>query len=114
MESTLDIESEIESIQKFGRFYAGFLFPENEKNVTISNCLEDIKDIKVTTSYPLLLRLFDARDTGELTDIDLERCLRLVESLVVRRAVCSVATNALNKIFLQLAKNFPTTDHFQY
>ncbi len=114
MDSTLEIESEIESMQKFGGFYAGFLSPEKEQMETISNCLDDIKEIKVTTSYPLLLRLFDARDSGDLSDVDLEKCLRLIESLVVRRAVCGVATNALNKIFLQLAKNFPSTDHFQW
>lgn len=114
MDSTLEIESEIESMRKFGGFYAGFLSPEREQVATISNCLDDIKDIKVTTSYPLLLRLFDARNSSDLSDIDLEKCLRLVESLVVRRAVCGVATNALNKIFLQLAKNFPSTDHFQW
>ena len=114
MDSTLEVESEMESMQRFGGFYAAFLSPESEQAATIRNCLNDIKDIKVTTSYPLLLRLFDARNAGNLSDIDLEKCLRLVESLVVRRAVCGVATNALNKIFLQLAKNFPSTDHFQW
>jgi len=114
MDSTIEVESEMDSMQKFGSFYAGFLSPERELVGNISSCLDDIKDIKVTTSYPLLLRLFDARNVGGLSDIDLEKCLRLVESLVVRRAVCGVATNALNKIFLQLSKNFPPTDHFQW
>ena len=114
MDSMSEVESEMESMQRFGGFYARFLSPESEQVASIRDCLDDIKDIKVTTSYPLLLRLFDARNAGDLSDADLENCLRLVESLVVRRAVCGVATNALNKIFLQLAKNFPSTDHFQW
>ena len=114
MTSTIAVEAEIESMQKFGGFYAGFLFPEQEQTSNISNCLENLKEIKVTTFYPLLLRLFSARQTGNLSDIDLEKCLGLIESLLVRRAVCGVPTNALNKIFPQLAKNFPNTDHFPW
>jgi hypothetical protein len=114
MDSTLAVESEIESMQKSGDFYAGFLFPEQEKSPTISDCLEDLKEIKVTTFYPLLLRLFNARQNSNLNDADLEKCLRLIESLLIRRAVCGVPTNALNKIFPQLAKNFPSTDHFRW
>ena len=116
MNSTLEVESEIESMQKFGEFYSSFLVPGQEKKVLIRNCLEDIKEIKVTTFYPLLLRLFDAHQTDHLNDTELEKCLRLIESLIVRRAVCGVPTNALNKIFPQLvlAKNFPTKDHFRW
>ncbi len=116
MESTLEVESEIEAMQKFGEFYSSFLSPNQEKIASIKNCLEDIKEIKVTTFYPLLLRLFDAHQIGNLDATELEKCLRLIESLIVRRAVCGVPTNALNKIFPQLvlARNFPTKNHFQW
>jgi hypothetical protein len=61
-----------------------------------------------------LLRLFDARQSGNLSDIDLEKCLKLIESFVVRRVVCAVPTNPLNKLFVQWSKNFPNTDHVQW
>ncbi len=38
----------------------------------------------------------------------------MLESFVVRRAVCGVPTNPLNKLFIQLAKNFPDTNHTQW
>ena len=49
--------------------------------------------------------------TEHLNDVELEKCLELVESFVVRRAVCGVPTNALNKLFLQWAKNFPQSNY---
>jgi len=105
------VEAEVSSMQRFGEFYALILFPSQEQVASIRECLENIKELKVTTCYPLLLRLFDARDTKHLSDVELEKCLRLLESFVVRRAVCGVPTNQLNKLFLQLAKNFDNVDH---
>ena len=114
MDSTEAVEAEVQSMQRFGEFYAKFLSPAQEEVTIIRDRLENIKDIKVTTSYPLLLRLFNARQTGDLSDVELEKCLGLVESFVVRRTVCGVPTNPLNKLFIQLAKNFPDTDYFRW
>ena len=114
MDFTETVEEEVQSMQRFGEFYARFLLPDQEETPIIRNCLRNIKELKVTTSYPLLLRLFDARQTGHLSDVDLEKCLRLVESFVVRRTVCGVPTNPLNKLFTQWAKNFPDTNHVQW
>ncbi len=111
MESTEVVEAEVQAMQRFGEFYARFLLRIKEKETSIYECLKNINELQVTTSYPVLLRLFDARHSGHLSDVELEKCLRLVESFVVRRAVCKVPTNSLNKLFIQLAKNFPDADH---
>jgi Protein of unknown function (DUF1524) len=114
LNSTEAVEAEAESMRRFGEFYSKFLLPVQEDKVQIRNCLENIKELKVTTSYPLLLRLFDALQSEHLSDVDLEKCLSLIESFVVRRAVCGVPTNPLNKLFIQWSKNFPDTDHVQW
>jgi uncharacterized protein with ParB-like and HNH nuclease domain len=108
------VEAEVQSMQRFGEFYAKILLLVQEKEPAIRDRLENIKELEVTTSYPLLLRLFDARQTGLLSDAELEKCLGLVESFVVRRAVCGVPTNALNKLFIQWAKNFADADHVRW
>lgn len=108
------IEAEVQSMQRFGDFYSRFLSPAHEKTDNIRDCLENIKEIKVTTSYPLLLRMFDSRQAGDLSDTELHKCLGLIESFVVRRSVCGVPTNPLNKLFIQLSRNFPNTDHAQW
>jgi hypothetical protein len=111
MDSAEKVEQEIKRMQTFATFYAKFINPAQESNVPVQQRLEHIKSLNVTTSYPLLLRLFGARTDGTLSDSDLEKCLGLVESFFIRRAVCVVPTNQLNKLFLQWAKNFPETDH---
>ncbi|HEY5704161.1 MAG TPA: DUF262 domain-containing protein [Terrimicrobiaceae bacterium] len=105
------VEKEMEQMQKFGKFYASILQPALEPDLSVRQRLQNIKDLSVTTSYPLLLRLLDVRSGGAMTNVQLEECLGLIESFVVRRAVCGVPTNALNKLFLQWTKNFPNADH---
>jgi hypothetical protein len=109
-----EVEVEVQDIQKFGEFYAKFLLLVQEEEASIRSRLENIKELKVTTSYPLLLRLFNARQTGQLDDTELEKCLGLVESFIVRRVVCGVPTNPLNKLFVQWARNFPDKNHVQW
>ncbi|MGB5684958.1 MAG: DUF262 domain-containing protein [Candidatus Electrothrix sp.] len=112
--STQAVEQELQVMQTFGDLYAKILLITHEEEITVRNRLENIKELKVTTSYPLLLRLLHARQTGLLNSTELEKCLGLVESFVVRRTVCRVPTNALNKLFVQWAKNFPDSDHIQW
>lgn len=109
-----EVEAEITRMGSFGQIYASLLQPPLEKERTLQVRLEYIRELEVTTSYPLLLRLFEARRSELLATGDLERCLALVEAFVVRRAVCGVPTNALNKLFLQWCKNFPNSDHYSW
>lgn len=114
MESSKEVEQEIERMGLFASHYAKILTPALEGEPNVSRRLDHIKELEVTTSYPLLLRLFDARERQKLSTDELEKCLGLVESFVVRRLVCTVPTNALNKLFLQWAKNFPENDHLTW
>ncbi len=108
------VEAELAVMVRFGSYYAKIMQPSLEVRPLIKRRLENISALDVTTSYPLLLRLFGANDDGTISDIDLERCLALVESFVVRRSVCGVPTNNLNKLFLQWSKDFPDSDHAQW
>ncbi len=113
MESS-QVEQEVKCMQKFGKFYATILCLYPEINLVIRERLENIKTLEVTTSYPLLLRLLDDHQANQLSDIELEKCLGLIESYIIRRAVCEVTTSPLNKLFVQWAKDFPSTDHTQW
>jgi Protein of unknown function (DUF1524) len=111
IEITLDVEKEVKSIQRFGEFYETILCLKPEANKAIRERLENIQALKVTTAYPLLLRLLDAYQSKQIDFTGLEKCLGLIESYIIRRTVCEVPTNTLNKLFIQWVKNFPVTDH---
>ena len=114
MDTPEAVEAEVRSIQRFSDFYATILCLKQEQNKAVQDRLNNIQSLKVTTSYPLLLRFFDDRQNNKLSDIDLEKCLGLIESYIVRRTVCGVPTNTLNKLFIQWARNFPSTSHVQW
>jgi uncharacterized protein with ParB-like and HNH nuclease domain len=111
METSEVVEQEVQRMREFAGIYASVLAPTLEPDPALRRRLENIKALDVTTPYPLLLRLLDARKAGSLTSNELEVCLGLIESFMVRRAVCAVPTNALNKLFLQWTRNFPANQH---
>jgi hypothetical protein len=111
MDAPDEVERELERMKEFSGIYASILDPTLEPDAALRRRLENIKTLDVTTSYPLLLRLFDARKAGTLVSDELEVCLGLIESFMVRPAVCAVPTNALNKLFLQWTRNFSANEH---
>jgi uncharacterized protein with ParB-like and HNH nuclease domain len=114
MNSPEAVEDEVRLMRRFGDIYARILEPGLEGNEAVRTRLANLAAMEVTTSYPLLLRLLDARLSGSMCDSELETSLGFIESFVVRRAVCGVPTNALNKLFLQFAKGFPTANHVSW
>lgn len=114
MSEPADIEAELARMTNFSIIYAHILDPSIEPTPSIRKRLNNLKSLDVSTSYPLLLRLFDARQANGISVEDLEKCLGLVESFVVRRAVSAVPTNALNKLFLQWVRQFPQENHVQW
>ena len=114
MNDPADVEAELARMSGFSEIYATILDPSREQTPIIRVRLTNLKSLGVGTSYPLLLRLLDARRAGNITVNDLEKCLELIESFVVRRAVSVVPTNALNKLFLQWARQFPDSNYLDW
>lgn len=112
--SPSDVEDELKKMVSDSVSYASFVNPALEQEPAVRARLEAIRSLDVGSSFTLLLRLFEARHSGALSSPDLARCLHLVESFVVRRAVCSVPTNSLTKMFLQWVRQFPDVDHFNW
>lgn len=62
--------------------------------------LKNINNIRSTVTYPYLLELFnDYYKNYLIKQIELEQVLKIIVSYIYRRNVCSIPTNALNKIF---------------
>lgn len=114
MSEPSSVEAELEQMTNFSVIYASILDPSLEQTPAIRRRLTNLRALDVGTSYPLLLRLFEARHAGNMAVDDLEKCLGMVESFVVRRAVSVVPTNALNKLFLQWARQFPQQGHVDW
>lgn len=67
-----------------------------------NQCLERLNRLETSVCRPFFLEVLALNDNGSLTSDDIKTILFTVESYIVRRLVCDLATNNLNKIFLTL------------
>ena len=65
----------------------------------MASALIRLRDWGATTAYPLVMHLLDLRDRGIATASDVADALAYVESFLVRRMLCQVPTNNLNRVF---------------
>lgn len=102
--SNLSIQSILEEILQFSKFYFQF---ESGTDVDskIADILTRLKRLDNSVTYPFLLDLFHDYSTNKLSGDQVIYSLKLVENYIVRRFICDVPTNAMNKIFATLARD---------
>lgn len=75
-----------------------------EQDADLKRAFQDLQELKVDVAFPFLLELYQDYAGGALAKADFLEAVRLVESYVFRRAVCSIPTNSLNKTFATLIR----------
>lgn len=85
--------------------YQKFIKPAEEGNDRIASRLRGIQELDSTVAYPLLMRLYRGWQRETISLDDLVHCLDILESYFVRRLVCAVPTNGLNKMTLELCSS---------
>lgn len=96
----IETEELLADLLYYSEIYSQFLFLKNDDK----DIKKYFKDLKVTVSYPFLLKLFDDYNQKIIEEEDLIKSLALIRNYVFRRLICNYATNALNKIFMTLHK----------
>lgn len=92
------VRDELQVLAKKGRDFRRILEPQTQDPLHPVATVLDAFDIR--TAYPLLLRMLDE----ELRDQEWNEIATMLESYVVRRAVCGLTTKNYNQVFLLLAK----------
>ncbi len=100
-----DVIKIMEALSKFSEYYIKFINPEAEKDERIKYYLRKFKRLEMTTSYPLLLKLYNDFSNGVLLKDEMIKCLKAIETYIVRRAVCGIPAQALNKYFPTIYKS---------
>ncbi len=88
-------------------WYEKFIDPDQEPDEKIAKRLRGIQELDSTVFYPLLLRLYRGWKNDLMSGDEFVHALDILESFYVRRLVCGVPTNALNKMTLELSLNLP-------
>lgn len=105
-----DIESEAKELYNVASFYTNFAL-NREEDEDLKVIFNDLRQLRVEVSYPLLLFLYIDFKDGKFSKDDFLTMLRIVESYVFRRAVCDIPTNSMNKTFSTFHKEIVKEDY---
>ncbi|MEG4249864.1 DUF262 domain-containing protein [Microcoleus sp. Pol10D4] len=92
----------LEDLAKFADYYNKLINPSQETNKSINSLLMRIKRLELTTVYPFLLNCYDDYSEGKFSIDEFVEVLKILENFIIRRFVCNLPTNSLNKMFPSL------------
>jgi hypothetical protein len=93
------MEASLRDLLRFSEYYSRFRYPEQEPEPNLRDWFNRFKRLDFTTSYPLLLNLYDNYVQERISAEEFERTMGVVESYFVRRLFVGRPTNVLNKLF---------------
>ena len=99
--SGLSLESILQDMLEYAGYYRE-ITAADKNSTPYSDILKRIGKLDVKTCVPLIMDLFKARSGGYISDEELRKALEVIENFIVRREVCDLPTNALNKLFVQV------------
>jgi uncharacterized protein with ParB-like and HNH nuclease domain len=103
--SRISIEDILNGLLIFSKYY-NIIVQADHANKYINEILIYLNKLDITVAYPFLLEVFnDYYSEKIISDEELLDILLIIESFIVRRLICEVPTNALNKIFMTLGRD---------
>lgn len=99
--SKMAIETILQDMLEYASYY-NVISNERGKKAKYTDVLERINRLDMKTCIPLMMDLFKAFHDGDITEDELCDSLIIIENYIVRREICELPTNALNKVFVQL------------
>lgn len=97
-----DLECKLKPIKNLVGFYNKITNPQNETDREIRIELNYIKQLDVGVVNPFLMKVYEDYANQSLSKSDFISLLHTVQSYIIRRFIVSLATNALNKMFMSL------------
>ncbi|GAA8900351.1 DUF262 and DUF1524 domain-containing protein [Helicobacter pylori] len=108
----IGIEDLLKDLQKYCGYFCQIVF-KKEDDKDLNKALGFLVDLKMDVIYPLLLELYSDYSEGVLSQKDFISIIYLIESYLVRRAVCGLGTNSLNKVFPSFTKHIQKDEYFK-
>ncbi len=119
-EKNASTEEILQDILDFSKIYKKFLSEGNEENKGIEQHLKNIRELKITVSYPYLMDIFALHENDKILSEVIVDVLKIVESYIIRRLIVGQPTNVLYEVFMTLArdikklKNYSDEKYFEY
>ena len=116
------IKELLSDMLKYASYYKT-IAEASENGKDYEKIIARMNKLDVSTVIPLLFDLFTAKESGYLSVAEFVEALSLIESYIVRRTICLLPANALNKVFIQIGQEIekntkggdvPYIDAFKY
>lgn len=107
---TIDPRAVVQEMQATARLYSILRGDEGHADVGVNRALAGIRDLNVTTSYPLVLLLLELQEAGRLPIEDLVKALRAISGFVLRRLVCDMGSRGYSDWFVIACRELATKD----
>ncbi|MFG2724821.1 DUF262 domain-containing protein [Streptomyces canus] len=101
------IEAYIRELHRSAALFRRLLHPEEEPDTSVRAHLHRLDAWQAQVTYPALMLLLDRRERGDLDSSDAARAMSYIESFLVRRMICRVPPNNLNRIFQAVPGQLP-------
>ncbi|MBC2876709.1 MULTISPECIES: GmrSD restriction endonuclease domain-containing protein [Streptomyces] len=102
-----EVEAYIKELHRRSAHFRKVIHPEEEVSALVRGHLSRLRDWQAVVTYPALMLLLDRRERGELDDRETARAMSYIESFLVRRMICRVPTNNLNRVFQSVPAQLP-------
>ena len=100
---------QVRELAQQAEFYARLVDPGHEPDLEVRGALLRLNRWGAQTTYPLIMHLYGLQKACKCTSEDLRLALTYIESFIVRRFLCQVPTNQLNRLFIELIKGVDGT-----
>ncbi len=98
-----EVVASLTEMARHAEYYETFITPTSEGHLAAARQLERLQRWEVEIARPLLLALAQRRREGGVNNGGYVKALQAIESYVVRRTVCEIPTNTLQKVFIDMA-----------
>lgn len=102
-----DIEAYVRDLHRSSFHLHRILHPETEEHPGVRARLEHLREWQATVTHPVVMLLLGLRERGLADSDEVARALSYVESFLVRRMICWIPTNNLNRIFQAMPGQLP-------
>lgn len=102
-----DIEAYVKELHRRSAHFRRIVRPEGEPDSRVRAYLHRLQDWQAVVTYPALMLLLDRLERGECDASETARAMGYIESFLVRRTICRVPTNNLNRVFQAVPAQFP-------
>lgn len=88
------------------RYYAVISGQEADESEQVTRALASLNVLESSTTYPLLLAMFERRATGAIDSTQLAYCTEMLRGFILRRFVCGESSRGYGQMFVRaLAKD---------